>query len=900
MLDPVTASALLIGLGAVADKLIDKLVLDPLLKPAAEKAEQWLRKPITDAEKKNAFAKAIENALEDAARGDAISRAQTLQLESALTRLDENARAELMARVLLAASPDDIWLVDSALLDALALTEKQRAPLARFLVFFRQRLALIPELKPLLDVQHQQTLENALRAMYPHLAVLAETVATVNGKRVIQTTNIEPAWQPRAYLDALAQEFRRLRLGILETSAFKAGAEPIYLDEIYTALDVMDLVRVASEEKKEREQFLGREDQETLRMTALEAVSQPRETRVVLLGAPGSGKSAFVNFLAYALTRERIARGAADGIAQLQGWELGALFPARVVLRELIEWADKQAIVEGDAETLWDYIAQETMLGYKQEFPALKKHLQGNGGILLLDGLDEVRNEDERRAFIKEAIEAFARANGGIRIVVTCRPYAYDKDDWKLTGFAARTLAPFDDSQIENFTNVWYRVIGAREGWNEKLIDEKASDLIAAAQLEHLRKLAEQPLLLTLMATLNAKGKLPDDRADLYDQTVELLLDEWQKHKGGGLHLQTFGLTAKKLHRVMARVALDAHTRQARAPNRKTDAVADIGREELRDALAPELNDSVDAADKVIAYMQTRAGLLLPQAGKTYTFPHRSFQEFMAASDALQSPDFPLDLVGRVREDSAWWREVYLLAAGRIHADKFPSAVGLIENLCDTDCPSPPAPLPLGEGSHALLAAQAAVDIALVKEAHKYPKYARLLKRLQDWLIAILESENFVARERAQAGVLLAKLGDTRPGVQANDFLFCEIPAGDFLMGSDSDDADAVSDGRPQITYTIKNNFYISRYPITNAQFELFERAAQGYTKDEWWTDAGLKWRKGRTGHDKAGGVFDLPNHPVVNITFYEAVAFCRWLNERLQSTDYRLHADRQRSWVHF
>jgi formylglycine-generating enzyme required for sulfatase activity len=73
------------------------------------------------------------------------------------------------------------------------------------------------------------------------------------------------------------------------------------------------------------------------------------------------------------------------------------------------------------------------------------------------------------------------------------------------------------------------------------------------------------------------------------------------------------------------------------------------------------------------------------------------------------------------------------------------------------------------------------------------------------------------------------------------------------------------------------------RYPVTNAQFEEFIKDPQGYRKNEWWTKAGLEWRKDRKEHDRYGGVFSLANHPVVGVTWYEAAAFCNWLTDQFQ-----------------
>jgi formylglycine-generating enzyme required for sulfatase activity len=45
---------------------------------------------------------------------------------------------------------------------------------------------------------------------------------------------------------------------------------------------------------------------------------------------------------------------------------------------------------------------------------------------------------------------------------------------------------------------------------------------------------------------------------------------------------------------------------------------------------------------------------------------------------------------------------------------------------------------------------------------------------------------------------------------------------------------------------------------------------------------AAWDWKGERREPDRNGGVFDLPNHPVVMVTWYEAVAFCNWLGRKL------------------
>jgi formylglycine-generating enzyme required for sulfatase activity len=143
--------------------------------------------------------------------------------------------------------------------------------------------------------------------------------------------------------------------------------------------------------------------------------------------------------------------------------------------------------------------------------------------------------------------------------------------------------------------------------------------------------------------------------------------------------------------------------------------------------------------------------------------------------------------------------------------------------------------------------------------------------------------------ERAAAGRALAKLGDPRPGVSLRedglpDIIWCEVPAGPFLMGSTDEDDRAFGDEKPQHEQIISMPYAISRYPITNAQYAAFVRAG-GYAEARYWTKAGWAWRERRsvTGPEDYGAPYNLPNHPAVGVSWYEAGAFCRWLTDELR-----------------
>ena len=91
------------------------------------------------------------------------------------------------------------------------------------------------------------------------------------------------------------------------------------------------------------------------------------------------------------------------------------------------------------------------------------------------------------------------------------------------------------------------------------------------------------------------------------------------------------------------------------------------------------------------------------------------------------------------------------------------------------------------------------------------------------------------------------------------------IPAGEFLMGSDPfKDTMADIDEQPQ-QHIYVPEFYIGKFPITNEQYAVFIKAT-GHRVPGHWEDGEIPAGK--------------ENHPVVCVSWHDAVAFCQWLSE--------------------
>jgi predicted NACHT family NTPase len=214
----------------------------------------------------------------------------------------------------------------------------------------------------------------------------------------------------------------------------------------------------------------------------------------------------------------------------------------------------------------------------------------------------------------------------------------------------------------------------------------------AIAQNPTLRELARRPLLLTLMASLHAwrGGTLPDQREELYDESVNLLLDFWEKPKvvlgpDGQPLLQTesaaewFSAPRQRVREAIEEVAFLAHRHQ---PDRT--GAADIRETDLVTALLKVAEPDMKQG-RVLEYVRDRAGLLLNHAEGIYSFPHRTFQEYLAARH-LTLARFPDLLVELAQKDVERWREVVLLAGAKAARGAHHSAWSLVGALCPDGC----------------------------------------------------------------------------------------------------------------------------------------------------------------------------------------------------------------------
>jgi predicted NACHT family NTPase len=371
------------------------------------------------------------------------------------------------------------------------------------------------------------------------------------------------------YQRVLTEGFRHLSLRGLDVGASDpTGAQQRFeLAQLYVEMLTTTQVPLHKRSRQRSEQReLLREERETRPLSALEAVIAYRQ--VVLLGDPGSGKSTFLSHLALCLAAQGL-EPQQKWLERLPGWKSqeADLVPVLVTLRDFARWLPDK-LPKAEPQHLWKFLI-ERLERQNLAFVADPLHDQLEGGkvILLLDGLDEIPTQ-QKRTFIRDAVAAFANRYPRCRIVVTCRTLSYQDPKWRLVSFESFTLAPFSEEQIDQFITAWYSELVRLGNVKPDALEDLAWRLRTAVRRPDLWRLAANPLLLTAMALVHThKGRLPDARALLYEETVDILLWRWEQLKlseeDDTPHLRALlsqvGRTDVDLKRALWQLAFAAH-----------------------------------------------------------------------------------------------------------------------------------------------------------------------------------------------------------------------------------------------------------------------------------------------------------------------------------------------------
>lgn len=600
--------------------------------------------------------------------------------------------------------------------------------------------------------------------------------------------------------------------------------------------------------------------------------------RAVLLGDPGSGKTTTF----YKLAADLIETALADPKA-----------PVPLMVR-LGLWTD-------EAESFAAFLHRN--VGELDE--GLEQHLIDKRVALLLDGINEIPANQQAAKY--KQVRDFVAQYRHLPAWVSCREQDYPPErDLRLDRV---TVAPLDAVRVQAFIHnyldgrpdfgadaaddLFWQLAGqeAREthqryaaALGPKLaepdytfwLDGQLPDglewgyknwswegwLKERAHPASLLLLATNPYMLyMLLEVYQDKRVVPANRGQLFDWFVErLLLRE---------RLFTWDAAAETVVRhpagetLLAGLTELAYEMQRRPASERRDAGA---------LTALPLDDVTGFLDERQRYQAASANLL--SLGVEVRFTHQLLQEYFVAR-AMRARIFPGSAGGAptlpattIWSPERWWEPT-----------NWEEATILLAGLYSNDCT---------EVLNWVAAAQPELAARCVVESGAHTPEETRLRLRELWLPRLTDLRRDPdARARAAVGRAVGRimLADgmlldnrrgvgfvLRDGVKIPDIAWGEeVPAGNYTIGGDKEAYDSF-DKRPIEIY---HPYRLARYPITNIQFDCFATAPD-FVERRWWRGLPEEEQQIRDPY------FPHTNSPRETVSWYQAIAFCRWLSDKL------------------
>jgi formylglycine-generating enzyme required for sulfatase activity/energy-coupling factor transporter ATP-binding protein EcfA2 len=703
-----------------------------------------------------------------------------------------------------------------------------------------------------------------------HLIVAQGNVTVVEGELPVDTTALNDSDVALAhYLRHVISRNRYLRL-----QGIRSGGKLVHieLEEIYVTLRATRQRTVEAEKTwldKEASMAPGetplrrgaqgrRTHTETVTVSVEEALKDDR--RLVILGDPGSGKTTLLRYLALLYARD-LAEGKTLVHEHLGLNESGYL-PILLPLRRVGAYLKARRPVEDGTEghALLLRHGYEMLKGERVALPPdfFDPYLESGRAVVLLDGLDEVADPDLRRR-VSRLVESFTAAYPDCRYVVASRIVGYKGPARLGEAYTTTTIRDFLMRDVERFLRNWHRAVAVGQMGPGRPADAYAEQqtqalLTAIQENERIRELAINPLMLTVIALVHRdRVKLPDRRAELYDEAVNVLLGKWDEARGvqeiAILEDHPFDAGDRRL--MLQAVALWMQEQEQK----------EIEAGDLRRLLGERFYNILEdwraverAVNRFLRVIQERTGLLGEHGLGVYRFSHLTFQEYLAALAVAGRDDYVTYTLERTGDP--WWREVILLETGHLSTQSRERTTRLVQAIANRK--QEPEPY-----HNLVLAAECLRDVGEGRVE------GNLLDTIRQQLQQGLESKPFLSRvfrgttltqQRIAAAQALAQIGGTEYWTSPHgEPEWVEIPAGEFWMGGEE-----YGDEHP-VHRVYLDTFHITRVPITNAQYRLFIEATDHEPPEH--------WEEGRPPKGKA-------SHPVVNVSWHDALAYCAWLSE--------------------
>jgi formylglycine-generating enzyme required for sulfatase activity len=758
--------------------------------------------------------------------------------------------------------------------------------------------------------EFRQWLEGrGIRATFTDVGTLrAEVGAALREwlKRHSEFARIAPSGRDdvRKYLESLREQTASINIRGLQVGAQKAHTFPI--DELYIPLTVPGH-RTGTEGGQGSK--TGRAIDKELEGTARQRVELQdmlRYRRLVIVGDPGAGKTTFLHRIAFAfadagLKQQPLASAqkeaaVAAGVGGSFLTRLAAAlrstfaggggqrdeaapaaangeqpFPILIRIAELSEHIRKCSgqreydgpATEDNPSWLVDFLNtqnKEQKWYLDEEF--FEHKVDDGSAVVLLDGLDELPGRIERQSMAR-LFERATRAYDRCRFVVTTRPLAY-VGETVLGGFEVVQIEPLEPEAIEKFLEHWCSALFPESARQAAL--QLAELTEALRSTTEIRRMARNPVMLTALAVVHwNERRLPEQRADLYHSILIWLSRSREKRPGREPAERCLTLLEQLA------LAMQDHPQGRKAEVSKGEAAAMLESHFPAEAEAERRHKAHD----FIAQEEVDSGIIVSR-GSEIRFWHLTFQEHLAAKAiaGLADSEQYMLLLGGGKIHRPEWREVVLLLGGVLRQQGAAKVDGLVREILNR----------LGErpslGDRARCAGLVGAMVRDLRPLGYEPadrRYAETLHSVLD-IFDAKKAGTVEFSARLEAAEALGQAGD--PRLQKENWV--SIEAGKFWMGAQNEDPSRpnhdpqAEDDESPVHEVYLKEYQIGRYPVTVEEYRRFVEDENG---ERWWAAGGFGKTKGPHGWDDQ---VLHPNRPVVNVSWYEAAAYCAWAGVRL------------------
>ena len=427
---------------------------------------------------------------------------------------------------------------------------------------------------------------------------------------------------------------------------------PVDLDQIYVDVNILEqipsqqwleIAAIDSLAPEDVDRFgLGKITESQI--PGIQAVETYRKLRV--LGKPGSGKTTFLKYLAIQCNREEI---------------IANQVPIFITLRDFAEsYKDDHHV------NLLEFIHQEFLTSNISHLATLKKLLLDGRILLLIDGMDEVSQEEEQ--IVLNEIRRFTEKYHKNQFVTSCRTAS---QRLALKGFTDVEIAPFTDAQINIFARKWFvefSKTNAADGLAESLRFIEKLELLKNWRF---RRMITTPLFLHLSCSIfHRQGKFPVKQAEFYKQGMDLLLGKWDEAKGIERDQLYRGFLLPQKLKLLSQIAL-ATFEQGQYFFEEKVIEQHIGDylQSLPDA-SHDPEEIQQASIAVLRAIESQHGILAERAKGIFSFSYLALQEYftarkIVASHNLQTLEQSLRrLVDHITDPH--WREIFLLTSSML------------------------------------------------------------------------------------------------------------------------------------------------------------------------------------------------------------------------------------------